>query len=378
MSTILTINTGSSSVKYGIFDEDTLRCSGIIERIGVDARHRFDGKTKKVDARTYTQAFRIILSTVKDLGITIDAVGHRVVHGADMTETTRLTPRAMRKIEGLIPLAPLHNKPELEGIHICQSLFAVPHFAVFDTAFHMTMPPHASTYAVPTALAKRHGIRRFGFHGINHKYLALEAADHLGKRPDACKIITCHLGNGCSITAVDRGKSVDTSMGFTPLEGLMMGTRCGDIDPGILIFLQRKGYSAKGIDEILNERSGLLGISGATHVMRGLLARKDARAKLAVDMFCYRAAKYIGAYLAVLDGADAIVFSAGIGENAAGIREKILSRLRHAGVFVDKKKNRANAKTITAKKSRIKALVIPADEAHMIAREVCAALLAKK
>lgn len=378
MSKVLTINTGSSSVKYSVFDQDTLLLSGLIERIGDDARHCFDEKQRKVSARTYAQAFQIVFSRIKDAGITIDAVGHRVVHGGRITGTTRLTPKTLEAIKELIPLAPLHNGPELEGIHVCQKLFGVPNFAVFDTAFHTTIPSYASTYAIPMELGRKYGIRRFGFHGINHKYLALEAARHLRKKPSICKIITCHLGNGCSITAVDGGKSVDTSMGFTPLEGLMMGTRCGDIDAGIVTFLQREGYSAEHIDELLNERSGLLGISGLTRDMRELLARKNAHAKLAVDMFCYRAAKYIGAYLAVLDGADAIIFSAGIGENAAVIREKILQRLHYAGIIVDKKKNTKNAATITAAKSRIKVFVISADEACMIAREVHAAIKAQR
>ncbi len=374
MPTILTINTGSSSVKYSVFDGDTPKLSGLIERIGSDAQHSFDGKPRRVHARTYVQAFRIVLARIEGAGITIDAVGHRVVHGGTMTGTTRITPKTIAKIKKLIPLAPLHNGPELEGIRICRAIFAVPHFAIFDTAFHTTIPPYASTYAIPAGLTKKHAIRRFGFHGINHSYLALEAARHLRKKPHTCKIITCHLGNGSSITAVDGGRSVDTSMGFTPLEGLMMGTRCGDIDAGIVTFLLRKGYPAKGIDLLLNFRSGLLGVSGLTRDMRELLASKSARAKLAVDMFCYRVAKYIGAYLAVLDGADAIVFSAGIGENAANIREKILLRLRHAGIIVDKRKNAKNATTITDPKSRIKVFVIPADEARMIAREVHAAL----
>lgn len=374
MSHILTINVGSSSVKYDLFKDQKKIFSGIIEKIGGSAIHKWEGKSKRVNAQNYKQAFKVLLPRFKEAGVTIKAVGHRVVHGGSMTDTARITPKIIRQIKSMIPLAPLHNAPELAGIKACVHVFSCPHFAVFDTSFHTSIPDVAAIYPIPSAITKKYNIRRYGFHGINHKYLSSEAAKQLRIPLKKTKIITCHLGNGCSIAAVNGGKSIDTSMGFTPLEGLMMGTRCGDIDPALITFLMGKGNSPRKIDDILGHKSGLLGVSDVSRDMREILRSNKPSAKLAIDMFCYRIAKYISAYLATLGGADAIVFSAGIGEKANGIRKKILSYLVFAGVKLDEKKNRANSTVITTAKSKIKVFVIPANESFMIAEEVNSAL----
>lgn len=374
MSHILTINVGSSSVRYDLFKKQKKIFSGIIEEIGGNATHTWEGKSKNVIAKDYKEAFKLLLPRFKKAGVIVVAIGHRVVHGGAITDTTQITPKIIKQIKSMIPLAPLHNAPELDGIKVCMDVFPCPQFAIFDTSFHTSIPDVAAIYPIPTAITKKYNIRRYGFHGINHKYLSLEAAKQLKIPIKKTKIITCHLGNGCSITAVNGGMSVDTSMGFTPLEGLMMGTRCGNIDPAIITYLLGKGYTARKIDDILSHKSGLLGVSGVSRDMRELLQSNKPSAKLAIDMFCYRVAKYISAYLATLGGADAIVFSAGVGEKAGGIRKKILSYLIFAGVKLDKKKNKANAVTITTIKSKIKVFVIPANESLMIAKEVSVAL----
>jgi acetate kinase len=264
----------------------------------------------------------------------------------------------------------LHNTPEIEGIKVCMKLFNAPQIAVFDTAFHQTMPEHSYTYALPHDISKKHKIRRYGFHGTSHKYVSHEAARILGKEISRLKLISCHLGNGCSIAAIKHGKSVDTSMGFTPLEGLVMGTRSGDLDPAIIPFLMHnEKYSYKKIEEMLNKKSGLFGLCGKSD-MREIHESTTQEARLAEDIFCYRLTKYIGAYIAAMDGCDAIIFTGGIGEHAYWIREKILSHFGHAGIKLDSKDNRENKLKITKFSSRINVLVIPTNEELMIAKEV--------
>ncbi|MFO8016624.1 MAG: acetate/propionate family kinase [Candidatus Woesearchaeota archaeon] len=333
---VLVFNVGSSSVKYEVFDNEKRMIKGIIE-----------GLKKKDDFRKVMLKVSGIISRK---GISIDAVGHRVVHGGRIERPQRINSALMKELEKVSDLAPLHNPSEIEGIRICRRIFDKPQIAVFDTAFHQSMPEKAYTYAIPSDVSGRHRIRRYGFHGTSHKYVAHEACRRLRKDIRKQRIVTCHLGNGCSVTAIRNGKSIDTSMGMTPLEGLVMGTRSGDIDPGIMQFLTAKGHSPKRIHNMLNKESGLLGISGLSSDMRKLLESKSRKAKLAVDVFCYRAAKYIGAYAAAMNGIDMLVFTGGIGENSAAIRNRIRKYLGHLRI-----KN---------------VLTVRTDEARMIAREV--------
>ena len=333
---ILILNVGSSSVKYEVFDKERSIVKGKIERIR--------------DKKGFSSALKKIAGILRANKIYFDAVGHRVVHGGAIKSTSRVSRSLIKRIEKVNDLAPLHNIPEVRAIKLCLKLFRKPQFAVFDTAFHQTMPEKAFTYALPYGLADRFGIRKYGFHGTSHEYVAHEACRKLRKDIRRSRIITCHLGNGCSITAIKNRKSIDTSMGFTPLEGLVMGTRCGDIDPAITIFLQKKGYSANQIDKMLNHKSGLLGISGLSNDIRDLLKSKSRRARLAIDIFVYRIIKYIGAYHAVLGGADILVFTGGIGENSPQIINGIIREIRHL---------------------RIKrAVVVKTDEARMMARKI--------
>jgi acetate kinase len=313
----------------------------------------------------------------------IDAVGHRVVHGGERFTSSVLIDKEVEKaIEECANLAPLHNPPNLSGIRAAKALLPnVPHIAVFDTAFHSTIPPYAYIYALPYEFYERYRIRRYGFHGTSHYYVARRAIQYLKENfsiePSQSKVITCHLGNGCSITAVLGGESIDTSMGLTPAEGLVMGTRCGDIDPAILPFLMEKeGYTAKDIDEIINKKSGLLGISGKTNDMRDIeeeIAKGDKRAKLAFDVFCYRIKKYIGAYAAALGGVHAVVFTGGIGENGPMEREAICSGLEFLGIEIDPEKNEMMVKgregDISKEGASVRVLVIPTNEELVIAQE---------
>jgi len=342
---ILVINCGSSSIKYKLFKmpHKKLISKGLIEHIGEEGSRITD----------HYQGLKAILKKIDG----VDLVGHRVVHGAEKFKEPVLIDKAViRKIRQCSALAPLHNPANLAGILACQRLLpGVKQAAVFDTAFHQSLPDYAYIYGLPYQYYERFGIRKYGFHGTSHQYVAHEAARLLEKPIDKLKIITCHLGNGCSITAVDKGKSVDTSMGFTPLEGLVMGTRCGDIDPALVTYLMRReGLSVFQIDDILNRASGLKGISGASNDMRILEQRAkggDRRARLAIDVFVYRVRKYIGAYTAVMSGCDVLVFTAGIGENQKGIRDRICRNLF----------------SYLKKKPRI--LIIPTDEELMIARQ---------
>ncbi len=355
MRNILILNIGSSSIKYDLFSGEETVLKGYIERV-----------------KDYENGISQIIQEIKEKGLEVDAIGHRVVHGGTHSSPAGLDRKKVKELDSISELAPLHNIPEVKGIRTCMKLFKVPQVAVFDTAFHQTMPEKAYTYAIPSALAKKHRIRRYGFHGASHNYVAHEAARLMGKPLSKVRIVTCHLGNGCSICAIDKGHSVDTSMGFTPLEGLVMGTRSGDIDPAIVLFLQHKEkLSYKQAEELLNKRSGLKGLCGKTD-MRDIhkTAKTDKKSQLALDVFCYRIIKYIGAYIAAMDGVDAIVFTGGIGENAWWVRENVMDQFRHAGLRYSKRKNRNNKQKLSSPHSRIWAFAIPTNEELMMAREV--------
>ena len=392
MSIILTINAGSSSVKYQCFEmaDEVCLARGQVDRLGSPSPNLFyerhDNVTHQTDVppMEYESVFHSIFATLLDTekGILqnlndIVAVGHRVVHGGSrFAESALITSEVETAINQCVPLAPLHNPYNLGGIRACrQALPNAAHVAVFDTAFHQTMPDYAYMYALPRSLHERYGIRRYGFHGTSHQYVATRAAEILGRPLTSLKLITCHLGNGCSITAVDQGKSVDTSMGLTPLEGLMMGTRCGDIDPAIIFHLMEEGQmSADTINQTLNRESGLLGISGVASDVRDLLravSEGNPQAALALKMFAYRVRQYIGKYAAVLGGLDALIFTAGIGENAASIRSTICENLGFLGIHLDQAENESSQveKAIHQKDAPVKLLVIPTNEELMIARD---------
>ncbi|MFA5069059.1 MAG: acetate kinase [Candidatus Omnitrophota bacterium] len=379
---ILIINSGSSSIKYRFFDikNDKVLCKGIIERIGSDrsgiSHDAGKGRyfTGKVDAPDHHKAIRRIFDILisPKLGVMnswsdISAIGHRVVHGAEKFKGPVLINKAVIKIiEGFNELAPLHNPPAVLGIKACIEFAKdIPQAAVFDTAFHQTIPAYAYTYGIPYEFYKRYKIRRYGFHGTSHKYVSQQAAGVLKKPLSRLNLVTCHLGNGCSITAVKSGKSVDTSMGFTPLEGLLMGTRSGDIDPAAVLFImEREGLSIKDADYMLNKKSGILGLSGTSNDMRDILKRLgkgDRMAGLILDIFVYRIIKYIGAYTASMNSVDAVVLTGGIGENSAIIRRMIARRIKG---FLSK--------------FRARLLVIPTDEEWMIAKETSEIIKVKK
>lgn len=401
---VLVLNCGSSSVKFQIVqtdlsliekNADKRLAGGTVERVGSQALITFQthgGKNirQATPLRDHRAALdyvvRWIISAESGIeGIRsladIHAVGHRVVHGGEhFTKSVRISDAVIHNIEDSIDLAPLHNPANLKGIIAARELLGpgVPQVAVFDTAFHSTMPEVSYLYAIPYQLYRRHRIRRYGFHGTSHRYVAYRYRTLMQLKREKVNIITLHLGNGCSICAIKGGESLDTSMGLTPLEGLVMGTRGGDIDPSILEFIQHKeGMSLPEIDTMLNKQSGLLGISGLTNDMRELLAeekeKNDRRATLAIDIFCMRAKKYIGAYLAEMGGTDAIVFTGGIGENSFAIRERICEGLSGLGITIDRKKNHAavNGKEgiISPSKAKLRVMVIPTNEELLIARD---------
>ena len=394
---VLVINAGSSSLKYQLLDTDTqaVLAKGLCERIGIDGKFTYKpqlpGK-EKLDAidvamPTHSEAIQTVLDALVDpkngvIGSMkeIDAVGHRVVHGGEaFNQSVLITDEVMAAVEECIPLAPLHNPANITGIKACQACMpGVPMVAVFDTAFHQTMPPVAYTYALPYEYYEKDKVRRYGFHGTSHKYVAQRAADMLGKKSEQLKLISCHLGNGSSVTAIDGGKSVDTSMGFTPLAGLPMGTRSGDLDAGILEYLMgRYGYDIKEMVNILNKKSGVLGVSGVSSDFRDLGEageKGNARAALAVDMFNYGVKKLIGAYAAAMGGVDAIIFTAGVGENSAEQRMAIASGLEFMGVKMDPDANNLRGKeaVISAADSKVKVLLIPTNEELMIALDTAA------
>ena len=386
---VLVINAGSSSVKYQLYQmpEASVLAKGVVERIG-EKESRLSqtagGQTHTIEKTIadHEQAMDLILAMLADpeYGVLEDvaeiaSVGHRVVHGGEeFSDSMLIDDSVIASIEKFADLAPLHNPPNLTGIRASQrGLPDAKQVACFDTAFHTTIPEVAYLYALPYEVYEKYRVRRYGFHGISHRYVAGRAADLLGK--DSANIITCHLGNGCSITAVKNGKSVDTSMGLTPLEGVVMGTRCGDIDPAILFFLADKGYSVEELNTLCNNKSGLLGISGQSNDMRNLselAAAGDKRAQLAIDIFAYRVKKYIGTYTAVLGTVDAIVFTGGIGENNPNLRAQICSDQCQIGIEIDGEKNAAafgKESQISTTDSRVKVFVIATDEEAAIAKD---------
>ena len=393
---VLVINAGSSSLKYQLLNPDTgdLLAKGLCERIGIDGKFTYKptGKTavKEADVAmpTHSEAIQTVLNALVDpengvIGSMseIDAVGHRVVHGGEaFNKSVRIDAEVMKALEDCIPLAPLHNPANITGINACTAVMGkdVPQVAVFDTAFHQTMPDYAYTYALPYEYYENDRVRRYGFHGTSHKYVSGRAAAMLGKKPEELKLISCHLGNGSSVTAVDGGKSVDTSMGFTPLAGLPMGTRSGDLDAGIMEFLMNKyGMDIKEMLTVLNKKSGVLGVSGVSSDFRDLEAagkEGNHRAELAVQMFNYGVKKLIGAYAAAMGGVDAIIFTAGVGENSASQRLAIASGLEFMGVKMDAEANNVRGKetVISAADSKVKVLLIPTNEELMIAMDTAA------
>ena len=392
---VLALNCGSSSVKFRLLalepgaaaaDARAL-AGGSVERLGPSARLAFerDGRTERSEAPVADHASAVgrVLGWLATGTADIAAVGHRVVHGgARFTEPTPIDDAVVAAIEALESLAPLHNRPSLAGVRACRDrLGQVPMVAVFDTAFHARLPERAAQYAIPWDLARRHGIRRFGFHGISYAWAAARAAVLLGDPSGDTRLIVLHLGSGCSAAAIRGGASVDTSMGFTPLEGLVMGTRSGDVDAAVLGYLVRaEGVGVEEVEAWLNERSGLLGLAGGSGDLRDVLAREpdEPRARLAVDVFCHRARKYLGAYLAVLEGADAVVFTGGVGAHQPEIRRRIAAGFQWCGLALDVERNaaaRGREAIVSAPGSAIRALVVPADEERMIARETVACLL---
>ncbi len=363
---------------------------GLCERIGINngiiTQKRFDGKKleKQTDLPNHKIALEEVVKALTDseLGVIkdmteINAVGHRVVHGGEKFTSSALIDTSVEKaIKDCFELAPLHNPPNMMGITACAEIMpGTPMVAVFDTAFHMTLPAYAFVYALPYDLYEKHGIRKYGFHGTSHMYVSRRAAAMLGKPEKDVKVITCHLGNGSSITAVKGGKSVETSMGFTPLEGVAMGTRCGSIDPAVVPFIMEKeGLSTREIDSLMNKKSGVLGISGISNDFRDLdeaASSGNQRAELALEVFAYKIKKFIGEYSAVLNGADAVVFTAGIGENSATIRKRILSGLEGLGIKIDDEKNKIRGQEIdiSTPDSKVRVLVIPTNEELAIARD---------
>jgi len=379
---ILVINAGSSSIKFQLIKDGNkfnALVKGMVDRLGQKEQWYEDDKGHKQNfkAATYTQALQFIMDhfiehkVIKNLK-DIDAVGHRVVHGGeDYKKPTVITKKVLATITKLSSLAPLHNPPNIEGIKACMKILpGVPEVAVFDTSFHQTMPKKAYLYALPLALYSKHKIRRYGFHGTSHAYVLNETLKLLKKKNK--KVITCHLGNGCSIAATLNGKSVDTSMGFTPLEGLVMGTRSGDIDPALpLILTKTLKAQPEEIDQLLNRKSGLLGLTEKYSDMRDVWKtyEKNAKSKQALEIYSYRIAKYIGSYAAALNGVDAITFTAGIGEHAWYIRKMVCDYLTFLGLKLDSKKNKSNAQLITTPGSKVKVFVIPTNEEKAIAQE---------
>ena len=389
---VLIINAGSSSVKFTLFKKDDLKmvADGIVERIGLKGTkiHTKNAEGKQTSKETRVadtrQAVRLIADLLTDKndsdiqpGMDIAGIGHRVVHGGEMINSSVVVDDRVKQIvKECFELAPLHNPPNLEGIEACEDIFpGVPQVAVFDTAFHTTLPEYAYLYGLPYALYKEDKIRRYGFHGTSHQYVCRTAADFLNRPLEELKIISCHLGNGCSITAVDGGRSIDTSMGFTPLEGLMMGTRCGDLDPAIVFYLmEHKQLDPRQINDLLNKQSGLLGLAGiGSSDLRDIFEASEGgngQTDTALNVFAYRIKKYIGAYAFALGGIDAVVFTAGIGENSPGIRDMVCRGLEGLGIVMDTKKNDAGnlaEREIQHNDSQVKILVIPTNEEKQIA-----------
>ena len=389
---VFVVNCGSSSLKYQLIDmtKESVMAKGLIERIGMDGsvlKHT-PGSEEAVEINTEIPDHKVAIQLVIDAltdenhGVIkkmseINAVGHRVVHGGErFTDSMLINSDVIAGIEACCEIAPLHTPPNLHGIHACMELMPeVPQVAVFDTAFHQTMPKTAFLYGLPYEMYVKYGLRRYGFHGTSHRYVAQRAAEMMGEHMSDLRIITCHLGNGASLTAIKYGRSVDTSMGYTPLEGLIMGTRSGEIDPAIIPFLMEKeNMDAQQIDNFLNRRSGILGISGLSSDFRDLeqaANNGDERSQLAIDIFAYKVRKYIGGYVAAMGGVDAIVFTAGLGENSPFMREKICNGLEFLGTRIDPELNkiRGKAREISVKRARTKIFVVPTNEELVIARD---------
>ncbi|ADB47760.1 acetate/propionate family kinase [Acidaminococcus fermentans] len=389
---IFVVNCGSSSIKYQLIDmkDESVIAKGLVERIGIEGSvltHTPAGKDKvRLESAIpdHVDGIKKVLAALVDPnhGVIksmdeIDAVGHRVVHGGEIfNESVVITDEVLKQIEDLSDMAPLHQPANVSGIRACQKLMPnTPQVAVFDTAFHQTMPPVAYMFGVKYEEYKDYGIRKYGFHGTSHKYVSGVAAQLLGKDIKDTKIITCHLGNGSSITAVDGGKSVDTSMGFTPLDGVLMGTRTGSIDPAVVpVLMQKKGLDAAGVDKYMNKECGVLGVSGVSSDFRDLedaAAKGNERAQLALDMFCYQVKRYVGAYAAAMGGVDAIVFTAGVGENDIHTRQQVCAGLEFLGVKLDADRNNVRGKVteISAADSKVKVFLIPTNEELAIAQD---------
>ncbi len=392
---ILVINCGSSSLKFQLIDSDTeaVICKGLCERIGIDGSqivYTPEGKDKITNVTPmpdHNRAIELVIEalTNKENGVVsldeIGAVGHRIVHGGEkFTKSVVIDEEVIKAIEEVSDLAPLHNPANLIGIRACQKAMpGVPMVAVFDTAFHQTMPEEAYLYGLPYSYYEKYGIRRYGFHGTSHSYVSKRATEILGKDAKDLKVIVCHLGNGASVSAVKEGKCVDTSMGLTPLEGLIMGTRTGDIDPSVVEFVMKKeNSSVADVTNLLNKKSGVFGLSnGLSSDFRDLedgYKKGDAGAKRAVDAFVYRVVKYIGSYTAAMDGVDAICFTAGVGENSCFVRKLICERLGFIGATLDEEANgiRGQEKIISGKDSKVTLMVVPTNEELAIARDTCA------
>ena len=390
---ILVINAGSSSLKYQLFDMDTqsIVAKGLCERIGIDGKFTYKPQVEGKEAinaidipmPTHNEAIQAVLKALVDEknGVLksmseIDAVGHRVLHGGQkFTKSMLVDDTVLAAIEECIPLGPLHNPANLMGIRACAEVMpGVPQVTVFDTAFHQTMPKSSYIYAIPYEYYEKYSVRRYGFHGTSHRYVSAQAIKLLGGKAEGTKVITCHLGNGSSLAAVKDGKCFDTSMGLTPLEGVPMGTRSGSMDPAIVEFIANKeGISTSETLTMLNKKSGVLGISGVSSDFRDLdnaAAQGNERAELALEIFAYDVKKYIGSYVAAMNGVDAIVFTAGLGENSAEMRERITNGLDYLGIEIDKEKNAVRGTVdITGKNSKVKVFVIPTNEELVIAMD---------
>lgn len=391
---VLVINCGSSSLKYQVIDSDSeqVLAKGLCERIGIDGRLTYQpagGDKEVTDAPmpTHKEAISMVLSAITNEKTgalrslsEIGAVGHRVVHGGEkFTASTLITDEVLKTVEECNDLAPLHNPANIIGINACRDLMKdVPMAAVFDTAFHQTMPKEAFMYGIPYEYYEKYAVRKYGFHGTSHSFVSKRVAEIVGKPYDELKTIVCHLGNGASICAVKNGKSVDTSMGLSPLEGLIMGTRSGDVDPSVIEFIANKeSLDAAGVVSILNKKSGVEGISGVSSDFRDLEAASgegNERAKLALDMFCYRVAKYVGAYVAAMNGVDVIAFTAGIGENTAIVRKAVCDRLGYLGIALNEDANNTRGEEIkiSTDDSKVGVYVVPTNEELAIARETVA------
>ena len=392
---ILVLNCGSSSIKYQLLDMENANTShllakGLLERIGLEMgefTHKYNGEKhyEQLPIPNHTEGIKLVLKALVDpkMGVIkdlkeIDAVGHRVAHGGEtFTKSVRIDQKVIENIESLCDLAPLHNPGSLQGIHAMEEVLpGIPMAAVFDTSFHSTMPPEAYLYAVPYEYYEKYRVRRYGFHGTSHKYVAERAAAFVGKDWKTSKIVTCHLGSGASIAAVENGKSVETSMGFTPVEGLVMGSRTGDLDLGAFIYIMDKeGYNTKEMNTLVNKKSGLVGITGGKQDMRDVRQGKidgDERCTYAFNMFAHRVKKYIGAYMAIMNGADLIVMTGGIGENAWFMREPILENMEFLGIKLNHQANQetiGDAAVISTPDSKVTVVVYPTDEEFVIAQD---------